>query len=165
MDKIQEAQKLVDTILDSACICQVGKDKAALKDEPEDVKKSRDDIEKSMSMEESVKDIANVKDSLFDKKERMTKEKTDKSTHPNPEPVAETVGDKIKKVFSSPDENGETDDIEDEDEKEDLDESWLSNLQAWGKKKMTAKGKALHKGNKKGNSLQKKFAALNQASG
>ena len=51
MDKIKEAQLLADKMLDE-CICQVGDDKGALKDEPESVEKSEEDIKKAVSMRE-----------------------------------------------------------------------------------------------------------------
>jgi len=51
MDKIKEAQDLAEKLLDE-CICQVGDDKGALKDEPESVKKSEEDIKKAVKMEE-----------------------------------------------------------------------------------------------------------------
>ncbi len=64
MDKIKEAQTLVDQLLDE-CSCQPdlsGKDQNK---------------------------VAQQKDTLFDNPERMVKDKTDEEAHLNPEPVAE----------------------------------------------------------------------------
>jgi len=51
MNKIKEAQTLADKLLDE-CICQVGNNKGALKDEPESIKKSEEDIKKAVEMKE-----------------------------------------------------------------------------------------------------------------
>jgi hypothetical protein len=53
MDKIQKAQDLADMLLDEMEIKQVGGDKGALKDEPESIKKSEDDLEDYVEMKES----------------------------------------------------------------------------------------------------------------
>jgi len=53
MNKIQKAQELADQLLDEATIRQVGNDKGALKDEPESIKKSEEDLEDYVEMEES----------------------------------------------------------------------------------------------------------------
>ncbi len=57
MDKIKEAQKLADQLIDEATIRQVGDDKGALKDEPESVEKSEKDREEYVEMEESAKKV------------------------------------------------------------------------------------------------------------
>jgi hypothetical protein len=60
MDKIKAAQKLAEKLLDEACICQVGGDKGALKDEPESIKKSEEDTKKAMEMKQEAKISAMV---------------------------------------------------------------------------------------------------------
>jgi len=142
MDKIKLAQELAESLLDE-CICQVGDDKGALPDVPEDVEDSMDDLEDYVSMGEDdgmldeseevkvsdvpkdkqkifkinrgkarekggpltkaekggkpIKEsnqvaIAQQKDTLFDKLERVMKNKTDKDTSLNPEPTTEGDG-------------------------------------------------------------------------
>ncbi len=55
MDKIKAAQQLAEKLLDEACICQVGGDKGALKDEPESIKKSEEDLKKAVKMKQEAK--------------------------------------------------------------------------------------------------------------
>jgi len=53
MNKIQRAQELADQLIDESTIPQVGDNKGALKDEPESIKKSEEDLEDYVDLEES----------------------------------------------------------------------------------------------------------------
>jgi hypothetical protein len=59
MNKIEKAQQLADQLIDE-CICQVGGDKGALKDEPESLVKSLKDIKKAVSMESDADKITKM---------------------------------------------------------------------------------------------------------
>jgi len=63
MDKIKEAQELADKLIDEATIKQVGDNKGALKDTPEKLEKSEEDIDKAVEMKENTK-ILNMVDNL-----------------------------------------------------------------------------------------------------
>lgn len=69
MDKIKSAQSMVDQLLDECNIRQVGDNKGALKDIPEDVDSSMDDFEDYILMDEAeevkVSDVPKDKQKIF----------------------------------------------------------------------------------------------------
>jgi len=173
MDKIKEAQQLADDLLDE-CICTVGDDKGALKDEPESVKKSEEDIKKAVAMKEAdqVK-IAQNKDTLFDDLEGVVKDSDKLKPSLNSEPVAEAskgaiiqrgkkrndmhlaLGYSMDPKAKKNAEKRKEDKISESEKK-----SWLAKLQLWGKKKMDKKREQVAKGNPKGSNIMKRNAKM-----
>ena len=69
MDKITKAQKYADQLLDEVTIRQVGYDKGPLKDEPESIKKSEEDLEDYVKMEKIADMLNNIQTYLGEDKE------------------------------------------------------------------------------------------------
>lgn len=75
MSKITVAQELADALLDE-CICQVGNDKGALPDIPEDVEDSMDDLEDYTTMEEESDEIVEERYLEKDEVDKLHKMRT-----------------------------------------------------------------------------------------